>query len=279
MRFDIANGSDTAGPETTRERGAVGASTATGSPRTRRMRRAIVVGPATLCVLAAASAPAVSAHAAVSEPAGAGASARISVSAVAAVDRAPRAAARLSVKARVQLARTSLATSVTRLSHRKFHLAIASLDALAGRIAKASRAARNEIGKPPTDPESDQLPGPPAVLAVMGLEHSVQKTLVPEFDDRKRPGVIEALRVALFAAQVRRDNLLDAVLALKPGARGDYSDGMADTLPVYPQEIRQLTSALATFTLRPASRTILTTGQTRIHATRVKIDRAFGGGE
>jgi hypothetical protein len=183
------------------------------------------------------------------------------------------------VRARVQLARNSLATSVTRLSNHKLHLAIASLDTLAGRIVKANRAARSEIGKPPTDPESDTLPGPPAVLAVMVLEHSVQKTLVPEFDNRKRPAVIEALRATLFVTQVRRDNLLDAVLALKPGARGDYSDGLSDTLPVYPQEIRQLTTALSTFSLRPSSRKILTTGQARIRATRVKFDRAFGGGE
>jgi hypothetical protein len=176
-------------------------------------------------------------------------------------------------------AQRALARTVARLDRDDFRLAVDSLRTLRQRTGKATHAAKNQIGKPPTDPESDTLPGPPSVLAVARLEHSVAITLVPRFDGMRRAGLVDALRLTLRAAHVRRDSLVDAVVALRPGARGDYADGMADTLSWYPQEIRQLNDALSTFTLPAESRTALENGRTRVQATKATMDAAFGGGE
>ena len=47
---------------------------------------------------------------------------------------------------------------------------------------QANAEAAALIGKPPTDPESDDLPGPPAVLAASGLDNRVVTRVVPLFN-------------------------------------------------------------------------------------------------
>ena len=111
------------------------------------------------------------------------------------------------------------------------------------------------IGAPPTDPESDDLPGPPAVIAVLGLEHRIGMGVVDLFDGMKRPGVVRALRVTLGTTHHRRNVMLDRVIALPAeGARDDYADGMADTLGIYNQEVQKVTTALRTYRLSPSGR-------------------------
>jgi hypothetical protein len=235
-----------------------------------RLSRRVLVGGAALCALAV-MAPTVPASASKDSPA----DVRAADAAV-----AQRAGAiPNSVSVPLGQAQRALARTVTRLNRSDFRDAVDSLGTLRQRIATANFAARNQIGKPPIDPESDTPPGPPSVLAVTRLEHAVAITLVPRFDGMRRAGLVDALRLAVRAAHLRRDNLVEAVVTLRPGQRGDYADGMADTLPWFPQEIRQLTNALSTFTLPAESRTALENGRTRVQSTKAKMDAAFGGGE
>jgi hypothetical protein len=231
-----------------------------------------VLGGAALCVLAL-TAPTL--------PASASADSRADIRPAGATDaaRAGKGPVPNSVAIPLGQAQRALARTVARLHRGDFRDAVDSLHTLRQRIGKANFAAKNQIGKPPTDPESDTPPGPPSVLAVTRLEHSVVITLLPRFDGMRRVGVVDALRLTLHAATVRRDNLIDAVVTLRPGARGDYADGMADTLPWYPQEIRQLTDALSTFSLPAESRTALQNGRTVAQSSKSKMDAAFGGGE
>lgn len=177
-------------------------------------------------------------------------------------------------------ANAALAAATTEIHAGHPRRAITALGTLRYQLGLAHKAAMNQIGKPPADPESDEPPGPPAVLAVLALEHRIDLGVVPLFDGRTRTDVIDALRSTLYADHQRRNAILDRVIALPAeGARGDYEDGMADTLAQYPKEEKQLTTALATYRLTATSNTGLRNALTRVRATTAKVNAAFGGGE
>jgi len=179
----------------------------------------------------------------------------------------------------ITLAKEALATATTELQAGHPGRAVTALDDLRHQVKLAHRAALDLIGKPPTDPESDEPPGPPAVLAMLALEHRVAMGTVPLFDGQTRTDVVDALHRVLRSTLHRRDVMLDEVLALRPAARGDYEDGMADTLGQYPKEEQQLTTALATFHLTSSERTALKDALVQVRATEAKITPVFGGGE
>jgi hypothetical protein len=272
MSFDIIHGSNRR-QTTAASSNAVRTSSQTSRPRRRPFGIALVAGPAALCVLVSTVALAAPAHAVRDTSAGRAAIATAQVQAPA------RGAVPDSVAGPIASARTALSRAITRLENGRYHLAIESLGNLRTYVGRANHAAKNQIGKPPTDPESDTPPGPPSVLAAARLDHTVVTTLLPQFDNMQRVRVVDALSATLLATIQRRDNLLNAVLALKPGPRGDYADSMADTLPWYTQEVQKLTDALTTFSLTDAARTTLETAQQRVSATKAKMDAAFGGGE
>ncbi|CUR57296.1 exported hypothetical protein [metagenome] len=177
-------------------------------------------------------------------------------------------------------ANDALAEAQAELKARHPRRAIAALEDLKLYVGRAHRQAVDQIGKPPADPESDDPPGPPAVLAVVKLEHRVLLGLVPTFDGRTRTDVVDALRAVVRSSQHRRDVILDQVIALPAeGEGGDYADGMADTLSQYTQEVTLFTGALATYELSDGGRTGLTNGLARVLATQAKAEAAWGGGE
>jgi hypothetical protein len=177
-------------------------------------------------------------------------------------------------------ANAALARATTEVRSGHPRRAITALGTLRYQLGLAHKSAMNQIGKPPADPESDEPPGPPAVLAVLALDHRVDLGIVPLFDGRTRTDVVDALRSTLAADHKRRSAILDRIIALPAeGARGDYEDGMADTLGQYPKEEKQLTTAIATYRLTPMSSTALHNALTRVRATTAKVDAAFGGGE
>jgi hypothetical protein len=177
-------------------------------------------------------------------------------------------------------ANAALTRATTELKAHHPRRAIAALNDLKYQLGRAHVAAMNQIGKPPTDPESDEPPGPPAVLTVLALEHRVGTRLVPTFDGRTRTDVVDALRLVLYSTHHRRDVILDRVIALPAeGARGDYEDGMADTLGQYTQEVNQLSTAVSTYRLTSAGKVALDNALTRVRATQAKVNAAFGGGE
>jgi hypothetical protein len=143
----------------------------------------------------------------------------------------------------------------------------------------ANTAATGLIGKPPTDPESDDLPGVAAVLSAGALDHRITMTLVPLLGDPKGKHVTAPLGTALNKADVCRDAMLGRVIALKPAARDDYVDGLSDTVPSYHQELTALTTALAGTGPTAVGRAVLLRVQGVVSATTADMDRVFGGGE
>jgi hypothetical protein len=162
---------------------------------------------------------------------------------------------------------------------RKHHpgRAIAALKVAKRNVGRAHVVATNLIGAPPPNPESDEPPGPRAVLAVLGLDHRVEMRLVPLFDDRRRNDVVNSLRTVLSSTNHRRKVMVDRIVALPAeGAGADYADGMGDTLTQYKKEIQLLTTALNTYQLTSGGRTGLQNALTLVRATKAKVGAAFG---
>lgn len=135
------------------------------------------------------------------------------------------------------------------------------------------------IGRPPTDPESDDPPGVTAVLKVGGFEHRVTMALVPLFGDPHAQRVGRPLPHGLKLAAACRQAMLAKVIALKPGKRDDYVDGLSDTLPSYKQELTAISSQLGGHGLTTGGRATLTIVRGVVTETQVAMNRVFGGGE
>ena len=100
------------------------------------------------------------------------------------------------------------------------------------------------------------------------------------FDHQTNAKLVHALRLTVQTAQVKRDSVLDPVIALPPeGEGGDYADGMADNLAMYNREVQTIQNALANFTLSQSGVDGLTNALARAKATKAKVTKAFGGGE
>ena len=177
-------------------------------------------------------------------------------------------------------ARTALDRAIVHLQTHHYGKAINSFRIVRLQLTRAHAAGRAQIGAPPTDPESDDPPGPPSVLAVLNLDHRVATKVVPIFNGMRRPGIVWALRRTMWRMHYERIVMLNAVIRLPDeGAGADYVDGMADTVGIYTQEVRRLQSALATYRLSSTGRTALRRALVRSQATKTKFDRAFGGPE
>ena len=184
-----------------------------------------------------------------------------------------------SVATPIQRARTALAKTEDQLALHRYGKALDSLQALRRNVVKANKAATGQIGLPPTDPESDDPPGPPSVFAALKLDHRVTMHLVPRIDALSRIDVVSSLNSTLRRTHGRRDSMLDAVIALPAeGDRADYDDGMADTLTVYPSEEELIAAALQSDEINTA-RAGLTNALARVQATDKKVGAVWGGGE
>jgi uncharacterized protein len=201
------------------------------------------------------------------------------------VTRAPRstaspAALPQSVSIPIERARTASNRAETRIANHRQEKALESLKALRHNVVRANRAATDQIGLPPSDPESEEPPGPDSVFAVLRLDHLITMRLVPLFDGVTNADVVGSLRSTLSRTHGSRDAMLDAVIALPPeGARADYDDGISDTLGMYPAEENLITTALLAFGLTDAARAGLTNALARVQATDTKVDAVWGGGE
>jgi hypothetical protein len=185
-----------------------------------------------------------------------------------------------SVATPINQARAALTKAEDQLAHKRYRKALDSLRVLRRNVVRANNAATAQIGLPPTDPESDDPPGPPAVFAVLKLDHRVTMHLGPLYDFLRRLEVVSSLNSTLTRTHGRRNSMLDAVIALPAeGARGDYDDGMSDTLGMYPSEVTLISGALETAELIDGGRTGLTNALARVHATDDKVNAVWGGGE
>ena len=189
-------------------------------------------------------------------------------------------AAAVTLKGHIDRADRALAKASKRVRAGRYHRAIKSLRRARLHTNRANTTARALIGAPPADPESDDPPGPPAVLAATKLDYRISTGTVALFNHHRKPRLVTALRRTLTAAQTGRDRILDVVIAQpEEGEGGDYADGMADTLGQYAREVSAISTAIKNFTLSPAGRTGLRNALARAQATQAKMTKAFGGGE
>lgn len=184
-----------------------------------------------------------------------------------------------SVCAPLTRAKAALNAAVTQVQRHRFWKARRSLRKVRTNLPQAHKAAMSLIGAPPTDPESDDPPGPVSVIAVLGFEHRITMKVVPLFDGMRRHRVVGAFRYTLWVTHRKRDRMLDAVIEANTEEESDYSDEMADTLPSYGKEVKLLTRGLDQYRLTSYGRAGLKHALTRVRATKAKVDAAFGGGE
>ena len=155
--------------------------------------------------------------------------------------------------------------------------AIADLNAISNAALRADKAARYQMNAVPADPEA--TPGPDAVVAVLALDQSLITTMAGLFDGTSGL-TVDAATHALFAVMGTRDKLLNAIIALPPeGAGANYSDGMADTVAGYDDEVANVTEAIAEDKLSAGGAKVLHSALTLSTATDGKVNTAFGGGE
>jgi excisionase family DNA binding protein len=185
-----------------------------------------------------------------------------------------------SVSVPIERANVALARAEARFAQHRYGLGLNALEALRRAAGEAHQAAVAQIGKPPTDPESDEPPGPPAVLAVINLEHRIGMRIPAIFNGMRSKQVVHSLQDTLWTTHLRRDRMLDIVIALnQEGAGADYADGMADTLPAFNNEVITLQNGLGTYVLTASGRVGVANALERARATRDRVNDAFGGGE
>jgi len=180
--------------------------------------------------------------------------------------------------AAVKKAQTALGVAATSVQNHNYDRAVTKLKVVRNQVRIASTGATGLIGKPPTDPESDDPPGPPAVLKVAGLEHQVTMKLVPLLDGL-RGRAMRKVDSAVNVADACRDVMLGTVLALKPAKIDDYADGLSDTLPSYKKELTTFSNVLATADLSARSRSAMQRAQQVVTKTSAAMNKQFGGGE
>lgn len=185
-----------------------------------------------------------------------------------------------SVTDSICLTRAALTSAKKEVKGRHYRKALAALETLRSRVSKTHAVGMEQIGLPPSDPEEDVPPGPVSVVAVLDLEHRVGVNLLDLFRALRKRNVVLSLRSTLRVTHAKRDEMLDAVIALDPEGEGaDYSDGMADTLTIYKAEVKTIKAALNQYPLSKAGRRGLKNALVRVRATQTKVEAAFGGGE
>jgi hypothetical protein len=174
----------------------------------------------------------------------------------------------------------SLDNAENHIDEGEYPQAVKSLRAVRRNMYRADKAARHQMNVVP-DPDADDsaTPGPDSVIAVLTMDDTVVQSVSGLFDTNSK-GVVDALTHAMYRTMNARDSLLASVIALDPeGAGADYSDGMADTVDSYTDEVSSLTEALADDTLSAGGKRVLQTALTQAQATQATVTAAFGGGE
>ena len=181
----------------------------------------------------------------------------------------------------IRRTQNSLDSAEDHLDNGEYPQAITALRSVKNNMYRADRAAKIQLAAPPLDDDApDGTPAPSdSVIAVLGQEHTVITTVTGLFDANSQ-GVVDALTHTLYRTLNARDAMLNGVIALDPeGAGADYADAMPDTADDYPDEVANLTEALASDNLSAGGRTVLTPALAQVTATANAFNTAFGGGE
>src|SRR4051812_19877987 len=236
-----------------------------------RGTKLILVGLAlTLAVAASASARPNSTHSSIAPPAVAAQTAPPADDAVVLPSR---------VAAAIRRTEAALANAEKHIDEAEYTKAIVSLRAVRASLGRTDRAARHQMNAVPADPEAETTPGPDSVIAALNVDQEAIVTVAGLFNGNSG-ALVTALASTITSAQLIRDRLLNAVIALDPeGAGAPYADGMPDTLDGYSDEVANLTEAVADDKLSTGGAAALRTALGRSNATLAKFNTAFGGGE
>jgi hypothetical protein len=183
------------------------------------------------------------------------------------------------VAAAIRRTQSSLGKVEEHVDEAEYAKAIISLRAVRQNLVRADKAARRQMNAVPADPEAETTPGPDSVIAALTLDQQAIVTVAGLFNGQSGT-LVAGLASTLVTAQNTRDKLLNAIIALDPeGAGADYSDGMADTLDGYTDEVANIKEALADDQPSAGGSAALRAALARSNATLAKINNAFGGGE
>jgi hypothetical protein len=183
------------------------------------------------------------------------------------------------IAAAIRRTENALENAEEHVDEAEYSQAIISLRAVRQNLARADKAARRQMNAVPADPEAETTPGPDAVIAVLNLDQEAVVRVAGLFNGNSGT-LVTALTSTISTAQLTRDRLLNTVIALDPeGAGADYSDGMADTLDGYADEVANITEALADDKLSTGGAGAMRTALARSNATLAKVNAAYGGGE
>jgi hypothetical protein len=183
------------------------------------------------------------------------------------------------VAAAIRRTEAALTKAEEHVDEAEYTKAIVSLNAVRANLARADKSARHQMKAVPADPEAETTPGPDSAVAVLNLDQEAV-VRVAGLLNANSGTLVTGLASTISAAQLTRDRLLNTIIALNPeGAGADYSDGMADTVDGYTDEVANLTEALADDKLSTGGKAALQTALARSKATLAKINAAFGGGE
>jgi hypothetical protein len=174
---------------------------------------------------------------------------------------------------------SSMSKAEEHVDEEEYAKAIVSLRSIRRNVFAADKAAKRQINAVPADPEAETTSGPDSVIAVLTAEQAAIERVASLFNGNSG-ALVTALASTMVYVQGYRDRLINAIVALPAeGAGADYSDGMADTVDGYADEVANLTEALADDKLSAGGKSALTAALNRSKATAAKIDTAFGGGE
>jgi hypothetical protein len=174
---------------------------------------------------------------------------------------------------------SSISKAEEHVDEEEYAKAIVSLRSVRRNVFAADKAAKRQINAVPADPEAETTSGPDSVIAVLNAEQAAIERVASLFNGNSG-ALVTALASTIVYVQGYRDRLINAIVALPAeGAGADYSDGMADTVDGYADEVANLTEALADDKLSAGGKSALTAALNRSKATAAKINTAYGGGE
>jgi hypothetical protein len=183
------------------------------------------------------------------------------------------------VAAAIARTQDAIDNATRRIDDHRYAASRRSLSAALTNLNRTHRGGMTQINATPIDPEAETTPGPDSAVAVLNLEQAAITNLAGLFDGiTGHPLVTAGIDRALATADSNRNLMLDAVIALDPEEAGAaYSDGLADTVDGYTDEVANLTEALQDDQLSANGRTALSNALSRSRATEVKVTTAFGG--
>jgi hypothetical protein len=133
---------------------------------------------------------------------------------------------------------------------------------------------------PDPEAEDESTAGPDSALAALNVEQVSVASLAALFDGVTDESIVVGIGTALAEAQTVRAELISTITGLDPeGAGAAYADSLADTVPVYTDEVAAVNEALQDDQLTPAAQQALEAALAQSQAAEAAMTAAFGGGE